>query len=175
MTPDRVDPNIWDDVERLREWTFDQLHRADLAYLRKREVEDCPVDPRRSLSWHLRMEDYKADEAIRISLVRYKRNDPDHYYQIITDSPELRGYVQGRRGRPKGNAPGLELARGEIADIRQLWKQTFGKSYRKGRAFSLAVEIAAERHGLTSRELDNYRKNRTPSQANLNGNFSQRI
>ena len=51
-TPDRVDPNIWDDVERLREWTFDQLHRADLAYLKMREVEDYPVDPHRSLTWH---------------------------------------------------------------------------------------------------------------------------
>ena len=40
---DHVDPNIWDHVERLREWTFDQLHRADLAYLKMREVEDYPV------------------------------------------------------------------------------------------------------------------------------------
>ena len=29
-TPDRVDPNIWDDVERLREWTIEQLHHVDL-------------------------------------------------------------------------------------------------------------------------------------------------
>jgi hypothetical protein len=163
-TPDRIDPNIWDDVERLREWTFDQLHRADLADLKMREAEDYPLDPRRSLTWHRLMEYYKADEDIRVSLVRCKRNDPDHYYQIITDSPGLRGYVQPRRGRRKGNAPGIAEARSEIADIRQLWKQAFGKSYKKGRPYSLAVEIAAERHGFTPHELDNYRKNRTPSQ-----------
>ncbi len=162
-TPDRIDPNIWDDVERLREWTIGQLHRADLAYLKMQE-EDYPVDPHRSLTWHQLMEYYEADEAIRISLVRCKRNDPDHYYQTITNSPDLIGYVQPRRGRRKGNTPGIEAARGEIANIRQLWKQAFGKVYKKGRAYSLAVEIAAERHSLTPRELDNYRKNRTPSQ-----------
>lgn len=84
-TPDRVDLNIWDDVERLREWTFDQLHRADLAYLKMQEAEDYyQVDPRRSLNWHMLMEHYESVEAIRISLVRCKRNDPDHYYQTIT-------------------------------------------------------------------------------------------
>ena len=163
-TPDRVDPTIWDDEERLREWTFEQLHRTDLAYLKMLGVEDYPVDPHRSLTWHRLMEDYKVDEDIRVSLVRCKRNDPNRYYQLITDFPDLRGYVQPRRGRRKGNAPGMEAARGEIADIRQLWKQAFGKVYKKSGAFSLAVKIAAERHGLTPHELDNYRKNRTPSQ-----------
>ena len=38
-------------LERLREWTFDQLHRADLADLKMREAEDYPLDPRRSLTW----------------------------------------------------------------------------------------------------------------------------
>jgi hypothetical protein len=163
-SPERVDPNIWGDVERLREWTFDQLHRADLAYLKTQEVEDYPVDPHRSLTLHQFMEYYEADEAIRVSLVRLKRNRPDDYYQLLADSPDLKGYVQPRRGRRKGNAPGMEGARREIGDIRQLWKQAFGKVYKKGETFSLAVEIAAERHGLTPRELDNYRKNRTPSQ-----------
>jgi hypothetical protein len=149
-------------MERLREWTFGQLHRADLADLKMRGAEDYPLDPRRSLSWDMWTEYYQADEEIRVSLVRCRRHDPDDYYQIITDSPELRGYVQNRRGRPKGDASGLEFALDEIARIRQLWKQTFGKSYRKGKASSLAVEIAAERHGVTSRKLDNYRKNRTP-------------
>jgi hypothetical protein len=163
-THDRVDPNIWDDVERLRAWTFDQLHRADLADLKMHEAEDYPLDPHRSLTWHQLMEDYKAEEDIRISLVRSKHNNPNNYHQIITDHPYLRGYVQPRRGRRKGNAPGIEEARREIADIRQLWKQAFGNVYKKGRAYSLAVEIAAERHGFTPHELDNYRKNRTPSQ-----------
>ena len=108
------------------------------------------------------MEYYHADEEIRVSLVRCRQNNPGDYYQLITDAPEMRGYVQNRRGRPKGNDPGLDFALDEITRIRQLWKQTFGKSYRKGKAFSLAFEIAAERHGLTSRKLDNYRKNRTP-------------
>jgi len=161
-TPDRVDPNIWGDVERLREWTFDQLHRADLAYLKTHEVD--PVDPHRSLTWHRLMEDYKVDEDIRISLVRSKRSDPTRYYQLIADDPALRGWLRNGPGRPKGNAPGIEQARREIADIRQLWKQAFGKVYKKGETFSLAVEIAAERHGLTPRKLDNHRKNRTPSQ-----------
>ena len=163
-TPDRVDPNIWDDVERLREWTFDQLHRADLAYLKMRELEDYPVDPHRSLTWHRLMEEDKADEDIRISLVRSKHNNPNNYHQIISDHPYLKGYVQPRRGRRKGNAPGLELAQREIAHIRQLWRQAFSNSYKKGKAYSLAVEIAAERHGVTPHQLDNYRKNRTSSQ-----------
>ena len=161
-TPDPVDPNIWDDMELLREWTFRQLHRADLADLKMRDAEDYSLDPRRSLTWDRWMEYYHADEEIRVSLVRCRRNNRDNYYRIITDSPELIGYVQDRRGRPNGNTSGLEFALDEIARIRQLWKQTFGKSYRKGTAFSLAVEIAAERHGVTSRKLDNYRKNRTP-------------
>jgi hypothetical protein len=160
--PDRADPNIWDDVERLREWTIDELHRVDLIEFP--EDYDYPIDrsDRRAFRLLCVIFDCEGEKQIQKELRRCKRNDLDHYYQIITDSPDLRGYVQDQRGRPKGNAPELGLAMGEIARIRQLWKQTFGKGYRKGKAFSLAAEIAAERHGLTSRELDNYRKNRTP-------------
>ena len=119
-TPDPVDPNIWDDMELLREWTFRQLHRADLADLKMRDAEDYSLDPRRSLTWDRWMEYYHADEEIRVSLVRCRRNNRDNYYRIITDSPELIGYVQDRRGRPNGNTSGLEFALDEIARIRQL-------------------------------------------------------
>jgi hypothetical protein len=162
--PDRADPNIWDDVERLREWTIDQLHRVDLIEFP--EDYDYPIDrsDRRAFQLQCVIFDCEGEKQIQKELRRCKRDDPDHYYQIITDSPDLIGYVQTRRGRPKGHAPGLELARGEIARIRQLWRQAFGKVYKKdGTLFPLAVEIAAERHGLTPRELDDYRKNRTPS------------
>jgi hypothetical protein len=79
----------------------------------------------------------------------------------LSRNPELKGYLQSMRGRPKGHQPGLEKAWAEIARIRQLWQRAFGRSYIKGAGFPLSYEIAAERWDVTPEEIDNYRKNRS--------------
>jgi hypothetical protein len=169
---------IWDDPAQLEEWTFRALHLADLKRLRRARINpeedgriDLPedyADPRRALSLQLINEERDFSRQIRDGLRRAKRRDEDWYYQTITDSPDLVGYLRNKRGRPRGYADEVAAAWAEVGEIRALWKQAFGKKYRKGRrtyregrTFSLAIEIAAERYGLDDPvELDNYRKNR---------------
>ena len=122
---------------------------------------DFPGDPR--LTWEARYlaEERAADEQIRNELRRVKKNRPEDYDLTLSRNPELKGYLQSMRGRPKGHQPGLEKAWAEVGRIRQLWQQAFSRSYIKGAGFPLSYEIAAERWDVTPEEIDNYRKNRS--------------
>jgi hypothetical protein len=162
-TDKSVDQDIWNHPDRLRKWTIEQLQRLESdAYPHPLpSLLDTPGDPR--LTWDARYlaGERAADEQIRNELRRVKKNRPEDYGSILSHNPELEGYLQSVRGRPKGHQAGLEQAWAEIARIRQLWQQAFGRSYIKGAGFPLAYEIAAERWDVTPEEIDNYRKNRS--------------
>ena len=64
-----------------------------------------------------------------------------------------------KRGRPRGGASKLDEAVADVARIRDLWQQTFGKRNRSQPP--TAIEIAARRHGLASVQLVNFRKNKS--------------
>jgi len=162
-TDKSVDQDIWNHPDRLRKWTIEQLQRLDSdAYPNPLpSLLDSPGDPR--LTWEARYlaEERAADEQIRNELRRVKKNCQEDFGSILSRNPELEGYLQSVRGRPKGHQPGLEKAWAEIARIRQLWRQAFGRSYIKSAGFPLSYEIAAERWDVTPEEIDNYRKNRS--------------
>lgn len=150
--PDSASPNREEQLQRLDSDAYPNPLPSLL---------DSPGDPR--LTWEARYlaEERAADEQIRNELRRVKKNRPEDYDLILSDNPGLKGYLQSVRGRPKGHQPGLEKAWAEIARIRQLWQQAFGRSYIKGAGFPLSYEIAAERWDVTPEEIDNYRKNRS--------------
>ena len=162
-TDKSVDQDIWNHPDRLRKWTIERLQRLDSeAYPNPLpSLLDFPGDPR--LTWEARYlaEERAADEQIRNELRRVKKNRPEDYDLTLSRNPELKGYLQSMRGRPKGHQPGLEKAWAEVGRIRQLWQQAFGRSYIKGAGFPLSYEIAAERWDVTPEEIDNYRKNRS--------------
>ena len=163
-TAKSVDQDIWNHPDRLRKWTIERLQRLDFRTYPNPlpSLLDFPGDPR--LTWEARYlaEERAADEQIRNELRRVKKNRPEDYDLTLSRNPELKGYLQSMRGRPKGHQPGLEKAWAEVGRIRQLWQQAFGRSYIKGAGFPLSYEIAAERWGVTPEEIDNYRKNRSP-------------
>ena len=64
-----------------------------------------------------------------------------------------------KRGRPREGASKLDEAVADVARIRDLWQQTFGKRYRSQPP--TAIEIAARRHGLASEQLVAFRKNKS--------------
>ena len=158
-----VDQDIWNHPDRLRKWTIERLQRLDSdAYPNPLpSLLDSPGDPR--LTWEARYlaEERAVDEQIRNELRRVKKNRPEDYDLTLSRNPELKGYLQSMRGRPKGHQPGLEKAWAEVGRIRQLWQQAFSRSYIKGTGFPLSYEIAAERWNVTPEEIDNYRKNRS--------------
>ena len=162
-TDKSVDQDIWNHPDRLRKWTIERLQRLDSeAYPNPLpSLLDFPGDPR--LTWEARYlaEERAADEQIRNELRRVKKNRPEDYDLTLSRNPELKGYLQSMRGRPKGHQPGLEKAWAEVGRIRQLWQQAFSRSYIKGAGFPLSYEIAAERWDVTPEEIDNYRKNRS--------------
>ena len=162
-TDKSVDQDIWNHPDRLRKWTIERLQRLDSAAYPKPlpSLLDSPGDPR--ITWEARYlaEERAADEQIRNALRRVKKNRQEDFGSILSRNPELEGYLQSVHGRPKGHQPGLEKAWAEIARIRQLWRQAFGRSYIKGAGFPLSYEIAAERWDVTPEEIDNYRKNRS--------------
>jgi hypothetical protein len=150
-----VDQNIWHDPARLREWTIEQLHRADLEGL----PSDYPVvDRRRALQLQFIVESREVDEQIRDALRRCMRSDPNEYEAVLFRNPELKGYLRNKRGRPGGHPHELIAAWNEVKHIRALWQQAFGRKYRA--KSPTAIEIAAERYNLTPLMLDDYRKNR---------------
>ena len=154
-TDKSVDQDIWNHPDRLRKWTIERLQRLDSeAYPNPLpSLLDSPGDPR--LTWEARYlaEERAVDEQIRNELRRVKKNRPEDYDLTLSRNPELKGYLQSMRGRPKGHA--------EVGRIRQLWQQAFSRSYIKGAGFPLSYEIAAERWDVTPEEIDNYRKNRS--------------
>jgi hypothetical protein len=126
-TDKSVDQDIWNHPDRLRKWTIERLQRLDSeAYPNPLpSLLDFPGDPR--LTWEARYlaEERAADEQIRNELRRVKKNRPEDYDLTLFRNPELKGYLQSMRGRPKGHQPGLEKAWAEVGRIRQLWQQAF--------------------------------------------------
>jgi hypothetical protein len=153
-----IDHKIWNDLTRLREWTFERLQQLDLNQDPERE-RDLYADPKRSLHALYLAEERKNDEGIRKPLVRLKKNRPDEYDELISRDPGLVGFARPSRGRPRGQADEVVAAWREVQLIVQLWKNAFGRSYRKGEEFPLSYEIAAERFGIKPEAIDNYRKN----------------
>lgn len=163
-TAKSVEQDIWNHPNRLRKWTIERLQRLDTEPYPNPlpSLLDFPGDPRLTWEARYRAEERAADEEIRNELRRTKKNRPEDYDLTLSRHPELKGYLQSMRGRPKGHQPGLQQAWAEIARIRELWQRAFGRSYIKGVAgFPLSYEIAAERWGVTPEEIDNYRKNRS--------------
>jgi hypothetical protein len=94
--------SIWDNSAQLKEWTLDQLHLADLA-------TGHPVDdPRRALNLQMIVEDRETNRLLADALRHTKRRGGDHYYQLMTESPELAMYLRDKRGRPIGYAASLQ-------------------------------------------------------------------
>ena len=126
-TAKSIDQDIWNHPDRLRKWTIERLQRLDSeAYPNPLpSLLDFPGDPR--LTWEARYlaEERAADEQIRNELRRVKKNRPEDYDLTLSRNPELKGYLQSMRGRPKGHQPGLEKAWAEVGRIRQLWQQAF--------------------------------------------------
>jgi hypothetical protein len=150
---------IWDDPERLRAWTIEQLYATDLDEVPWIFGVDCP-DRHSPHQQHLNSREISAQ--IRDGLLRCKHEDPELYLRIVGRSEFLQWLMRKRRrGRPTGHVPGLAEAWEEVARIRKLWKRTFGRSLRK--ESPTAIEIAAERHSFEPRALNNYRKNKTRS------------
>jgi hypothetical protein len=154
-----VDQDIWNHSDRLRGWTIEQLQRLESDGYPS--LLGIPGDPRRSPEARYIAEERAADEQIRNELRRVKKNSPESYRWTLSLNPELEGYLKSGRGRPKGHQPRVKKAWAEVALIRQLWQQAFGRWYSGGKSFPLSYEIAAERWGVTPEEIDNYRKNRS--------------
>jgi hypothetical protein len=148
---------IWDDPERLKWWTLEQLYGVDIRDLTLEDRIDIMEE-------HSPHRQDKTDRAggmgeLRRGLLRIKQEDPEMFVQMMTDTPSYWRYVRKRpRGRPPGSAVGIAEAWAERARIRDIWRGTFGKSNRKDPP--TAVDIAAWRHDFDPGELINYGKNR---------------
>jgi hypothetical protein len=97
---------IWNHPDRLRKWTIERLPEAYPNPLPS--LLDFPGGPR--LTWEARYlaEERAADKQIRNELRRVKKNRPEDYDLTLSRNPELKGYLQSVRGRPKGHQPGLQ-------------------------------------------------------------------
>jgi hypothetical protein len=152
----RDQQRIWYNPERLKWWTLAQLYGGDIRDL---DVEDA-IEIMEQHSPHRQHQRARAmGERLRRKLLGIKHEDPEKFVRMMTDAPSLRRYVRKRsRGRPAGSAVGIAEACADVARIRDIWRRTFGKSYRRDPP--TPVDIAAWRHNFDSGELINYGKNR---------------
>jgi hypothetical protein len=171
--PDEIEGTqaIWDDPERLRKWTLEQLDLQDLRLPAKnpRLYVRCLIrlssgmpDNSRAKIVRLGGEVLQFQESTTRwleSISEVQRAGDEVFAKMEALGFLLRGEsapkVKGG-GRPRGRAEGLAEAVADIARIRGLWQETFGKRNRKNPS---AIDIAAERHEFTTAQLVNYRKN----------------
>jgi hypothetical protein len=143
---------IWSDPQRLEEWTNAALNAFGL------QDDDLPLETLPQMSpaqWRR--------EALTIALADARRGNPEPLRRLFPALAEFIHSPPRPRGQRRPQTDGysqlpLENALHNVRDIRTIWQEHFGKSYRS--AAPTAVAIAARRHGLSEDELVNFRKNR---------------
>jgi hypothetical protein len=145
---------IWNDPLLLAEWTNAALNAFGTR------GDDLPFEnlPRMTpAGWR--------QQLIDIAKVDAREGRPERLRKLL---PSLAEFIhapplaRGQRHKPQFDpyaALLLELALDDVREIRQIWREHFGKAYAPPRG-PTALTIAAERHGVTEEQLLTYRKNR---------------
>jgi hypothetical protein len=152
----KTDPTIWDDPTRLEEWTVFQLFKLDADDNEwhnqqltnwAREVASMPRNP---LAAAVASAEYGNLGPLRKLLPAIAR-----FLNPPPSPPPKRG---PKRDFFDEFAHAIGEARSDVRRVRALWREHFGRVYRS--VSPRATEIAAQRYGLSEKQLLDDRKNR---------------
>jgi hypothetical protein len=170
--PDNELAKIWYDPVRLEQRTNDELDALDWGEIHlSQELEDhYDLEQLRNVRPDPRLR-YEAVYKAALANAHKGNLAPLRKLLVeITGDNEVSKFIhepKRKRGqrRPKMPPPWkafedlderLQQAVEDVKRIRRIWREQFHKTYRS--VEPTADAIAARRHGLTERELDNYRK-----------------
>ncbi len=147
---------IWNDRERLRDWTWGMLLSDELS------------DRGVVVPWEAQVRAH--EEAQRQWLHRLLRTDPVRYARLITRHRHLAEVV---RARPVGRQPGRSIRLGyrdawETKEfIQRKWREVFGHWYRKDLALEIAAALfSTPRNQITVQQLKDFNNNRKRRSSN---------